>query len=136
MLTADITLTDSGSATKPGAEGAKVYALVASLLDGNLRRIAANATTVPHELRTKHALSGTGFKQRCRSLVRADLSRLDTDPTATGGVIPSASVQMVIDRPIQSGGFLTVAHIQTLVGAVVDCVLQSGNLDKLLNMEA
>jgi hypothetical protein len=136
MLTADLTVTDSGSATKPGAEGAKVYALVASLVnDKTLRRIAANATTVPHELAIQHSLSGSGYKQRCRSVVRLDLRRLDTDTTLTGGVIPSVSGYFVLDRPIQSNGYITTAHIQTIVGGVIDVLTVSGQLDKLLNLE-
>jgi len=134
--TPDLTVTDSGSVTKPGAEGAKVYASVASLADGTLRRIAANATTVPHVMSVKHSVSGSGFKQRVRSVVRFDITRLDTDPTATGGVVPTVSAYMVIDRPNQSGGFITAAHIQTLVGAVADVVVPTASLDKLLNMEA
>jgi hypothetical protein len=137
MLTSDLVVTDSGSATKPGAEGAKTYALVASLVnDTTKRRIAANATTVPHELTVRHALSGSGFKQRCRSLVRFDLSRLDTDLDLTGGVVPTAACYLVLDRPIQSNGYITTAHLQTLVGAVVDVLCVSGQLDKILNMEA
>lgn len=137
MLTDPMTVTDSGSATKPGAEGAKVYALVASLVNNStLRRIAASATTVPHELRVSHAVSGKGYSQRCRSVVRIDLKRLDTDPALTGGVVPSVAGYFVLDRPIQSNGYITTAHIQTIVGAVVDVLLASGNLDKILNLEA
>jgi hypothetical protein len=134
--TPDLTVTDSGSVTKPGAEGAKVYASVASLTDGSLRRIPANALTVPHTMSVKHSLSGTGFKQRARSVVRFDITRLDTDPTTTGGVTPTVGVYLVIDRPVQSGGNITAAHIQTLVGAVADVCVPTASLDKLLNMEA
>lgn len=137
MLTSDLVITDSGSVTKPGAEGAKTYALVASLIDGKtLRRIAANATTVPHELSISHTLSGSSFKQRCRTLIRADLRRLDTDTSLTGGVTPSAAFYGVLDRPIQSNGYITTAHLDTLMSAVVDTLLVSGQWAKLLNMEA
>lgn len=137
MLTSDLVVTDSGSATKPGAEGAKTYALVASLVnDTTKRRIAANATTVPHELTIRHSLSGSGLKQRCRTLVRFDLTRLDTDVELTSGITPAVAAYVVLDRPMQSNGFITTAHIQTLVGGLVDVLTASGQLDKLLNMEA
>jgi len=137
MLTPDLVITDSGSVTKPGAEGAKTYAQVASPLDGKtLRRIAANATTIPHEVTISHTLSGSAFKQRCRTLVRADLTRLDTDTSLTGGVTPSAAGYFVLDRPIQSNGYITSAHLDTLMSVVVDILLVSGQWAKLLNREA
>lgn len=137
MLTSDLVITDSGSVTKPGAEGAKTYALVASLINGKtLRRIAANATTVPHELSISHTLSGSGFKQRCRTLIRADVRRLDTDTSLTGGQTPSAAFYGVLDRPIQSNGYITTAHLDTIMSVVVDTLLVSGQWAKLLNMEA
>jgi hypothetical protein len=137
MLTADLTVTDSGTATKPGALGAKVFALVASLVnDKTLRRIAATATTVPNEMSVQHSLTGAGFKQRCRTVVKFEIRRLDTDTSLTGGVIPSATIYQVIDRPIQSNGYITTAHLQSLQGQLTDAILASGAFDKLLNMEA
>jgi len=137
MLTADLTLTDSGSATKPGALGAKVFAQVSSLInDKTLRRIAATATTVPNELLVSHQSTGSGFKTRIRSLLKTSISRLDTDVSLTGGVTPSVSCQFVLDRPLQSNGYITTAHIQSLVGQLVDSILLSGHLDKILNLEA
>lgn len=137
MLTSDLVVTDSGSATKPGALGAKTFALVASLVnDKTKRRIAATATTTPQECTISHTLSGTGFKQRCRSLLRFDFQRLDTDIADTGGVTPTAAAYFVLDRPIQSAGAITTAHIQSLVGWIVDTLCVAGQLDKILNMEA
>jgi len=137
MLTADLTLTDSGSVTKPGALGAKVFAQVSSLInDKTLRRIQATATTVPNELLVSHQQTGTAFKTRIRSLLKTSISRLDTDVSLTGGVIPSMSCQFVLDRPRQSAGYITVAHIQSCVGQLVDALLLSGHLDKILNLEA
>lgn len=137
MFTSDLVITDSGSATKPGAVGALTYASVLShVIDRSKRRVAASATTTPRELSIAHTLSGTGFKQRCRSLIRYDFTRLDTDIADTGGVTPSASGQLVLDRPIQSGGFITTAHLQTIIGSLIDVLCVSGQLDKFLNMEA
>jgi hypothetical protein len=69
-------------------------------------------------------------------LIRYDFTRLDTDIADTGGVTPSASGQLVLDRPIQSGGFITTAHLQTIIGSLIDVLCVSGQLDKFLNMEA
>jgi hypothetical protein len=137
MLTSDLTVTDNGSATKPGAAGAKTYALVASLVnDQTLRRIAATASTTPQELRVQHSMSGSGFKQRIRSVIRRDYRRLDTDLDNTGGVIPSAAAYMVIDRPVQSNGYIVAADLENMVGSVIDVLCVAGQLAKLLNLEA
>jgi hypothetical protein len=137
MLTSDLVVTDSGSATKPGALGAKTFALVAALInDKTLRRIAATALTTPQELSIQHTLSGTGFKQRCRTATRYDFRRLDTDTSLTGGIIPSFSVYNVIDRPVQSNGYITQAHIETGIGSLIDVFTVAGQLAKLLNLES
>jgi len=138
MLTADQTLVDNrASVTLPGSLGSLVFAQVTGPSGQKIvRRIAATANTTPNTLTVSHALSGTGFKQRCRSLIRMDFERRDTDVAVTGNVVPSLSAYIVMDRPIQSGGFITVAHIKTMIGQLTDLLTVSGNLDKIINQEA
>lgn len=140
MLTADLTVTSNGSATKPGGAGATVYALVSdpSTSPGQvLRRVAATSTTTPQELKVAHQITGKGqFGQMRRSLVRFDLKKINVDLSTVGGVIPRASVQLVIERPVYSGGQITDAEVNTLVGSLIDVVTASGQLAKLLNAEA
>jgi hypothetical protein len=84
----------------------------------------------------RHSMSGSGFRQRVRSVVRFDFTRLDTDIADTDGVTPSASAYVVLDRPVQSAGAITTAHLQSLVGWLVDAFCVSGQFDKILNLEA
>jgi hypothetical protein len=138
MLTADLTVLDNHAGlTLQGSLGSKVYAQVAALLaNSTLRRIAATASTTPQELTIGHSFTGgTGFKQRIRSVVRTSYRKVDQDTTLTDGVIPSMSTQLVIDRPVQSAGAITdTITINTLM-ALIDVVLTSGQLAKLLNQE-
>jgi hypothetical protein len=136
MLTADLVVTDSGTATKPGAVGAKTFSLVGPQGEKNLRRIAATATTTPEECIIAHSISGAGFKKRIRSQVRFDIRFNNADTSLTGGVIPSASGYFVLDRPEQSAGIITDAVLQTLAGRVIDVLTVSGQFAKLLNTEA
>jgi hypothetical protein len=101
----------------------------------SVRRIAATATTTRQELKIKHSERGAGYKARIRSEVRLDYQKLDQDTSLTGGVIPSESVYLVIDRPVQSGGAITDTITKNNIGAVLDVILTSGQLDKLLNLE-
>jgi hypothetical protein len=138
MLTADLTVVDNqATVTLPGNAGSLVYAQVTGLTTTELiRRVAATANTRPTTLTIGHALEKTGFNQRCRSKVDINYRAVDTDLSLTGGVVPSARVYIVIDRPINSGGIITDAILQRLVGSVCDVVTRSGQLGKLLNQEA
>lgn len=137
-----LNLTVVGSATGvvlPGATGTKDFNLVNSPTNGrNLRRIAATATTAPEEITISHQHTGSSgtFSERVRSLVQSRKTRNDTDLTLTGGIKPYVSVQVTIDRPVNSGGFITTAMIKQCVGEVCDVLTRSGQLDLLLNEEA
>lgn len=140
MLTADLSVTDNGTPTNVGALGAKTYALVANPSSGaTKRRVAATANTTPQVLSVSHSVSGKGFQQRCRTVVRVDYSDLTADltqETGTNGEVPKVSAYCVIDRPIISDGVITDAIVQNQVGAVIGVLLGSGNMAKLLNQEA
>jgi len=136
VLNNDLVITSNGAGNKPGATGAITFALVAALInDKSLRREAATALTTPTELSVQHSISGSGFKARCRSVVRMDYRDLTQDTTLTAGVIPSASAYLVIDRPLQSAGKITDAILKRLIGSVLDVIMATGQLDKLLNQE-
>jgi hypothetical protein len=137
MLTADLAVVDNhASLTLPGALGSKTYNQVTSTdPTQSVRRIAATATTTRQELKIKHTERGSGFNARIRSEVRIDYTKLDQDTSLTGGVVPSESVYLVIDRPVQSGGAITDTITKNNIGACLDVVLTSGAIDKLLNLE-
>jgi hypothetical protein len=50
--------------------------------------------------------------------------------------VPSFSWGLTLDRPLQSGGAVTVQHIKDSLGQLIDTLLISGQLDKFLNQEA
>jgi hypothetical protein len=137
MLNADLTVVDNhASLTLPGALGSKVYAQIASAVNNETkRRIAATANSTPQTLRVSHTTSGVGFRARIRSLVRQEYSKIDQDTTLTDGVIPSCTAYLVIDRPVQSAGAITDTIVKNVIGALLDVILTSGQLDKLLNQE-
>lgn len=131
-----LTLVSSGTGTKPGATGSIVFdQIISPGPTSNVRRVASTAGTTPQLFTVQHAVSGTGFRQRCRSNWRYDFTRADTDPTVTGGIVPAFSIYGVLDRPLNSGGFITTAHIQDGVGWISDFILGAGNLAKFLNQE-
>jgi hypothetical protein len=136
MLNNDLTVTPSGAGTKSGTLTAKVFALVASLVNNKtLRRISATALTTPQEVSVQHSLTGTGFKARVRTAIRYDYRDLTQDTTQTAGVVPSFAVYLVIDRPVQSAGKITEALIKDGVGALQDITMSGTQLTQLLNME-
>lgn len=136
MLTADLTIVDNhGSITLGGSRGSKVYALVSSDATGVKRREAATAVSTPFVLTTKSSTSGSGYNQRQRTLVRHDYSDLTTNLDLTGGVIPSSAVQLTIDLPVRSNGAITAAKVKDQVYALLDVLVTSGQLDKILNQE-
>ena len=138
MLTSDQTLVSSrASQTLPGAAGSTVLAQITGTVGNSVeRRVAATANTTPETIRVSHEIKGIGYKQRCRSLVKAGKVYNNTDPSTTGGVVPSYSWQLVLDRPLQSGGAVTVQHLKDSLGQLMDLLLISGQLDKFLNQEA
>lgn len=137
MLSANLTVVDSHSSlTLPGTLGSKVYNQVASAIANQvLRRIAATANTTPQTLLIGHAVTGKGFAARIRSTVRSNYSDLTKDLADVGGIIPSSSAYMVIDRPVQSDGAITDAIVTNLIAAVCDVILTSGALAQILNQE-
>jgi hypothetical protein len=138
MLTQNLAIVDNhASLTLMGSRGSKTYNLVSSQTNGaTLRREAATALTTPYELNVSHTRSGTGFKLRCRSLIKLTKTRLDTDVALTGGVQPSATAYIVLDRPINSNGYITLTDIKDLLGGVIDVVQTSGAIDSILNEES
>lgn len=135
MLTNDLVVTDNGTGTKPGALGAKTYSLLSVAEAKSVRRIAATALSTPQTMTISHELKGKNWAARARSLVRADIQNIGVDLASVGNIVPSAAVYLVIDRPVNTGGTLTATDVKNLVGAVLDVIMASGQLDKLLNME-
>lgn len=138
MLTTDQTLVSSrASQTLPGAAGSTVFAQITGTVGNAVdRRVAATANTTPEVLKISHEVKGVGYKQRCRSLISTKMTYNNTDPSVTGGVVPSFGWSLVLDRPLQSGGAVTVQHIKDKLGQLMDTLLISGQLDKFLNQEA
>jgi hypothetical protein len=139
MLTADLSVNGSrATVTLPGASGALTFAQITGTGNSTTikRRVSATAGTTPQTLSIGHEIKGKGFEQRIRSVVRLDFQALNTDIADTGGVTPSASAYMVIDRPVQSGGVISTSTIKDLVGQVCDVLTVTGQLDKFLNQEA
>jgi hypothetical protein len=138
MLTADLpVVSNHASLTLPGSAASTVFAQITGPIGQKIvRRVAATANTTPQTLSVGHTVSGTGFAQRIRSLIRMDYQALNTDIADTGGVTPSAACYLVFDRPVQSGGAITDAIFTTMLGGLCDVVLTSGALTKLLNQEA
>jgi hypothetical protein len=138
MLTQDQTLLSSrGSQTLPGSAGSTVFAQITGTVGNKVeRRVAATANTTPETLTIGHEVRGIGFKQRCRSLLRIGRQFNNVDPSTTGGAVPSFSWQLVLDRPLNSAGAVTVQHLKDTLGQMIDVMLISGQLDKFLNQEA
>lgn len=138
MLTADLTVTSTGSKTSPGTASALTFALInpSSTANQTQRRVAATANTTPKTASIGHQLSGKGFNARCRSRVGFTYTDLTADPVVTGGVVPFAQGYFVLDRPLQSGGAITDAILGDLAGNVIDVLCASGQFAKLLNQEA
>jgi hypothetical protein len=138
MLTSDLVVVDNHTPlTLPGLLGSKTYAQITGPIGQQIvRRIAATANTTQQTLTIGHTLSGVGFAQRCRTLVRHDYKVLSADISLTGGVVPSSAIYVVQDRPIQSGGAITDAILTNNMAALLDVLLTTGQFAKLLNQEA
>lgn len=135
MLTADQTLVSNrASQTLPGSDASDVFVQVATNEPGTvLRRVTATALTTPQELRVIQALTGgNGFKRRRRTVVRNTITDLTADPADTGDIVPSASVSLTIDGPVNSGGAITDTMLKNMLGQIMDLFLISGQCDKLL----
>jgi hypothetical protein len=137
MLTADLIVVDNhASLTLPGSLGSKTYAQVSdeSPQNGTLRRIAATALTTPQEISIIHQISGKGDLARVRSLIRhryTNFAYIDTK-----GNFSSMSASIVLDRPLSTAEGITSTICKDSVGALLDVILTSGQLDKILNREA
>lgn len=137
MLTADLSVTDNGSVTNIGGVGALTFALVSSLLNGaNKRRVAATAGTTPQEIDISHSQSGKGFSLRTRTLIKATQTFANADTSTTGGIIPSVSAYIVIDRPMNMGAIVTDQIVKNLAGQLIGVLVPSGQFAKLLNLES
>jgi hypothetical protein len=138
MLTADLTVVDSHAGiTLPGLLGSKVYAQITGPIGQQIvRRIAATANTTQQTLTIGHTLSGSGFAQRVRTLVKHEYKAINADSSLTGGVVPYSSNYWVQDRPILSGGIITDAVLTNNMSALLDVLLTTGQFAKLLNQEA
>jgi hypothetical protein len=138
MLSAALTVVDNhASLTLPGALGSKVYDQVTPANSNQTkRRIAATASTTQQELIISHQFTGgSGFHQRIRSMIRADYRDLTKDTSLTDGVVPSCSSYHIFDRPVQSASAITDVIMTNTIAVVMDVILTSGALAKLLNLE-
>lgn len=138
MLSSALTVHASRTAVVlPGTLGSQVFDQITGPSGQKiLRRVSGTANSRPSTLTISHELSGTGFKQRCRTLVRADLQVLNTDLADTGGVVPSAFGYFVLDRALSTGGAIATTDLGDLAGYVIDVLTVSGQFAKLLNQEA
>lgn len=137
MLTQALTVTGNQTAVAlPGSYGAVVFDLIGSPSGTSTkRRVSSTANATPQVLTISHESKGTGFKSRVRSVVRYDYTRNDVDLSTVGGIVPSYSCYLVIDRPRQSGGSISTTHVKDGIGMLLDVITKSGQLDKLLNEE-
>lgn len=137
MLTQDQTLTANRSAqTLPGSTASTVFAQITNSGEKIVRRVSATANTTPETIEIGHQVVGQGFNKRIRTMIKYSRVYNNTDTADTGGVTPSFACHWVLDRPVQSGGAVTTAHLKDALGYLMDLLLQSGQLDKLLNQEA
>jgi len=137
MLTQDQTLSANRAAqTLPGSTASTVFAQITNASDKVVRRVAATANTTPETIELGHQTVGQGFNKRTRTMGKYSRVYNNTDISLTGGVTPSFTLHWVLDRPVQSGGAVTTAHIKDALGYLMDMLLQSGQLDKILNQEA
>lgn len=138
MLNADLTVVDNHSSlTLPGLLGSKVYAQITGPIGQKIvRRVAATANTAPQTLTIGHEVSGSGGGETVSSLIRYDYSVRSADLSLTGGIIPKMSAQLVIRRHSQQGTYITDPIVTNGIAALLDVILTSGQLAKLLNQEA
>lgn len=139
MLDENLTLTDQGTGlANVGSTGSREYRLVApSGADGaTLRRYAAGVNSTRSELRIAHQLTGKGFAQRTRTLVQKITTKVDQDTSLTGGIVPRATVGFTWDRPTNMGSIYTDAILKSEIGYILALIITSGNIDKLINLEA
>lgn len=137
MLTADLVVVDNHSSlTLPGSLGSKTYAQVfdGSSSEETLRRVAATATTTPQEILVRHQIISKGDLSRVRTQVRhryTNYAFIDSK-----GNFASMSASFVLDRPLSTAEGITTANCTDSIGALLDVLLTSGQLTKLLNREA
>jgi len=138
MLSSALTVHASRTAVVlPGTLGSQVFDQITGPSGQKIvRRVAGTANARPSTLTISHDISGTGFRQRCRTLVRADLQVLTTDIADTGGVVPAAFAYYVLDRPLSSGAAIATTDLGDLTGYVIDVLTVSGQFAKILNQEA
>lgn len=138
MLDENLTLTDGGAlGTNIGATGSRVFALVASSLEGSaLRRYAAGATSDRMEVLVRHALQGKGFAQRTLTNIKWTYSKVNQDVSTTGGIIPTVSSSWSLNRPTNLSAVTTDALCTSLTAYLCAMLLTSGTMAKLYNLES
>jgi hypothetical protein len=139
MLDENLTVTDMGTGlANVGSTGSREFRLVAPPgADGStVRRYAPTSMTSRSELRIAHQITGKNWNQRTRTLVQKIFTKIDQDTDVTGGVIPRATVGITYDRPSNMGSIYTDAILKSEIGYILALFLTSGNIDKLINLEA
>jgi hypothetical protein len=137
MLPSDLTVIDNASVTNIGGAGSLTFAQVFSDLTGSVRRrVAATAGTTPQVIDLSHSQSGKGYGLRTRTLIKATYTAANVDTTTTGGIVPSASAYLVLDRPMNMGAIITDQILKNLVGQVIGVLVPSGQFAKILNLES
>lgn len=136
MLATTLTVVSNrASVTLPGATSTKDFPLIVGPAgNSTLRRIAATASATPETIRIAHAQSGAGFNRRFQTLIEAKIECINANLSNTDGVVPWASVQTKINRPVVSAEVITEAMVKTLIGQTMDVIIQ--NMTALLNLEA
>jgi len=138
MLAENLTVSATASSlANIGTQSGTVFALVALGADGSTRRrVAATALTDRQEILIRHQITGKGWLERARMNLRVDLSKINQDTSLTGGVTPSASVSVTIDRPLKMAAIMTDVAINNAVGFAIQMFLTAGNIAAFHNQEA
>lgn len=139
MLSSDLALVSNrASQTLPGSAASTTFAQITGSGSSQaiVRRVAATALTTPQTFTISHENRGTGFNQRLRTLIQNKRVYNNTDLADTGGVVPSFTWNLTLDRPVNSGGVVTEAHLLDALGQLMDSLLISGNLTRILSQEA
>lgn len=138
MLAENLTVSATASGlANIGTQTGTAFNLVALGVDGSTkRRVAATAMTDRQEILIRHQITGKGWLERARMNLRVDLSKINQDVSLTGGITPSASVSVTIDRPNKMGAIMTDVAINNAVGLAIQMFLTAGNMAAFHNQEA
>lgn len=117
MALADLTIADATPTNQ-------TFRLAATTQGKTVYSDSGTTIMEPRLLTIAHTLSGKNEKRRVRSLVRFDVTKVDTD----GITSDTASVYLVMDRPSRIVESSDVSHLI----AMLKNVLTSGNVTTLL----